>query len=205
MDMNNIAGLAGVIATRAEPHRALYGQTDLYSAYLTITRDSGAKDTVLLIFSYTACHCKTEYVLEVGQKVIVTGKVQTYKDYTTGHITVFVWADFIAQDNNVPIVQQNGIYLAGEIGRAPVYRITPRGMKVTDIILKVPSAFAEGYYSYIPVICWGKAAEETGSWEEGTALVLKGRLQSREYLKRYEDHEETLTAYEVSASTIERI
>lgn len=198
MDKGNIVGMAGV-TTRAEPHKPLYGRADLYSAYLTVTRDSGAKDTVLLIFPYSACQDK----LEDGQQVIVTGQIQTYKDYSTGHITVFVWADYITQDNNVP--QQNGIHLVGEIGRPPVFRTTPRGLKVTDIIIKTPSAFADGYYSYIPAICWGKAAEEVATWEEGTALVLEGRLQSRDYLKRYEDHEETLTAYEVSASTIERV
>lgn len=200
MDKGNIVGLAGVIATKAEKHQALYGQTDLYSAYLSITRESGAKDTVLLIFKEDTINAA---LLEPGQQVIITGKLQTYKNYNTGHITVFVWVDYIAQDDNVP--QQNGVCLAGEVGRPPVYRTTPRGLQVTDIILKTPSAFAEGYYSYIPVICWDRAAKEVGTWEEGTAMVLEGRLQSREYLKRYEDHEEILTAYEVSASKVERI
>lgn len=216
MDKGNIVGLAGVIATKAEKHQALYGQTDLYSAYLSITRESGAKDTVLLIFKEDTINIDTmegalpfmdagekAALLEPGQQVIITGKLQTYKNYNTGHITVFVWVDYIAQDDNVP--QQNGVCLAGEVGRPPVYRTTPRGLQVTDIILKTPSAFAEGYYSYIPVICWGRAAKEVGTWEEGTAMVLEGRLQSREYLKRYEDHEEILTAYEVSASKVERI
>lgn len=71
-------------------------------------------------------------------------------------------------------------------------------------MVKVPSAFTEGYFSFVPTICWKEYAEWAATCQEGARVALEGRLQSREYKKRLDGVEAVLTAYEVSAQYIEK-
>ena len=59
---------------------------------------------------------------------------------------------------------------------------------------------------YIPTIAWGRNARFCQNLEVGNNLKIWGRIQSRQYQKRYPNGEiEEKTAYEVSVSKMELV
>ena len=99
-------------------------------------------------------------------------------------------------------VKPNQIQLDGFICKQPVYRMTPLGREICDILLAVNRSY--GKSDYIPCICWGRNARFAGSLEIGSRIELVGRIQSREYQKRISEFEVVKrTAYEVSVNKLE--
>lgn len=96
----------------------------------------------------------------------------------------------------------NTILLDGYICKLPVYRKTPLGREIADLLLAVNRPY--GKSDYIPCICWGRNARFAASFEVGEHVQVLGRIQSREYVKRLSETEsEKRTAYEVSVSKLE--
>ena len=96
----------------------------------------------------------------------------------------------------------NSIYLNGFLCKAPVYRTTPFGREITDIILAVNRSY--GKSDYIPCIAWGRNARYSSGLSVGDNIKIWGRIQSREYQKRISEEESvTKTAYEISISKME--
>lgn len=100
--------------------------------------------------------------------------------------------------------QNNFISLEGHICKPPVYRQTPFGRDIADILLAVNRPY--GKADYIPCIAWGRNAEYASTLDVGTCLKVSGRIQSREYQKHISETEtETRTAYEVSISKLDLV
>lgn len=201
----NAVGMAGRIAGEIEKQPDIYGARGLKRFSLEIRRADGSRqdsDRVIVVYGQEAE--ATPGKLAAGAYVMVMGKMQTYKEVPGGHIVVFVLAEYVGVVSE-QVEQQNGVYLEGTVARVPIYRTTPKGMRITEVTVKVPSAFTEGYFSFIPTICWGRDAEAAAEYQEGARVAMEGRLQSRDYTKRLEGVEVTLTAYEVSARHIENI
>ena len=96
----------------------------------------------------------------------------------------------------------NQIFLDGYICKLPVYRKTPLGREIADLLLAVNRPY--GKSDYIPCICWGRNARFASSFEVGEHVQVIGRIQSREYIKRLSETEtQKRTAYEVSVSKLE--
>lgn len=200
----NAVGMAGRIAGEIERQPDIYGTRGLKRFSLEISRADGsrqASDRVIVIYGQEAE--ATPGQLADGAYVMVMGKMQTYKEVPGGRIVVFVLAEYVGVVSE-QVEQQNGVYLEGIVAREPIHRTTPKGRKITEVTVKVPSAFTEGYFSFIPTICWGSDAEAAAEYQEGDRVAMEGRLQSRDYKKRLEGVEVTLTAYEVSARHIEK-
>ena len=200
----NAVGMAGRIAGEIERQPNIYGTRGLKRFSLEISRADGSRqdsDRVIVIYGQEAE--ATPGKLTDGAYVMVMGKMQTYKEVPGGRIVVFVLAEYVGVVSE-QVEQQNGVYLEGDVARKPIHRTTPKGRKITEVTVKVPSAFTEGYFSFIPTICWGSDAEAAAEYQEGARVALEGRLQSRDYTKRLEGVEVTLTAYEVSARHIEK-
>ena len=200
----NAVGMAGRIAGEIERQPNIYGTRGLKRFSLEISRADGSRqdsDRVIVIYGQEAE--ATPGKLTDGAYVMVMGKMQTYKEVPGGRIVVFVLAEYEGVVSE-QVEQQNGVYLEGDVARKPIHRTTPKGRKITEVTVKVPSAFTEGYFSFIPTICWGSDAEAAAEYQEGARVALEGRLQSRDYTKRLEGVEVTLTAYEVSAQHIEK-
>lgn len=200
----NVVGLAGRIAGEIEKQPDIYGARNLSRLYLEIERKSGSRqesDRVIIIYGQEAE--ATPGQLVDGAYVMVMGQMQTYKEVPGGRIVVFVLAEYVGVVSE-QVEQQNGVYLEGDVARKPIHRTTPLGKKITEVVVKVPSAFTEGYFSFIPTICWKEYAEWAATCQEGARVALEGRLQSREYKKRLDGVEAVLTAYEVSAQYIEK-
>ena len=97
----------------------------------------------------------------------------------------------------------NSIWLDGYICKEPIYRKTPLGREIADLLLAVIRPY--GKSDYIPCICWGRNARYASGFEVGEHVQLLGRIQSREYVKRISDTEtEKRVAYEVSVSKLEK-
>ena len=97
----------------------------------------------------------------------------------------------------------NSIWLDGYICKEPIYRKTPLGREIADLLLAVNRPY--GKSDYIPCICWGRNARYASGFEVGEHVQLLGRIQSREYVKRISDTEtEKRVAYEVSVSKLEK-
>lgn len=102
------------------------------------------------------------------------------------------------------IKNSNQISLSGFICKEPIYRTTPFGREITDVLIAVNRAYNKS--DYIPCIAWGRNARFTGDLEIGNKINLQGRIQSRVYQKKLEDESVvTKTAYEVSISSISQI
>ena len=96
----------------------------------------------------------------------------------------------------------NQIYLDGYICKPPVYRKTPLGREIADVLLAVNRPY--GKSDYIPCICWGRNARFASSFEVGTRCAIWGRIQSREYMKKLsEETVEKRVSYEVSVNKLE--
>lgn len=214
----NTVGIVGTAAAAPEPYHNIYGQRNVYAFYMNVERDSGKVDSVLVLFQEDKIDCgsfRTSYIpwnyttpgdraalIEEGSRIEVTGAIQTYRETGTGHIQVFVWARYLAA---VPADSQgiNAVYIEGTIAKEPVYRKTPKGRSITDIMVAIPSAFAPGFTCNIPGIVWENLAVRAAYLEVGAAVYLEGRLQSRDYIKRTPEEIKIMTTWEVSGNKLE--
>ena len=132
----------------------------------------------------------------------VTGQVRSHNLRTEGgrRLMIFVFASSILAEDGEPI---NDVTLEGPLCKEPVYRRTPLGREICDMMLAVPRAFRRA--DYLPCIAWGRTALELSGCHTRDRIRIEGRLQSRIYTKLTEDGPEERTAYEISALSAERI
>lgn len=96
----------------------------------------------------------------------------------------------------------NQIFLDGFICKESVYRKTPLGREIADLLVAVNRSY--GKSDYIPCICWGRNARFASGFEVGSHVQIWGRIQSREYMKKLSEEEsEKRIAYEISVSKLE--
>lgn len=139
-----------------------------------------------------------------GSRLLLTGKVQTLKDFQSGRLLVYILADFVAVSEKA--LEQDEAAVRGVIANKPTYRETPRGKRITDITVKVRNELTGGN-CYLPCICWQEQADEAAQWQQGDTVELLGRYQSRQYEKVLDTatgEREQRTAYEVSVRLIRR-
>ena len=192
--LNTIA-IMGTVAAAPEQHGNVYGQKDIYALLVDTLRDSGIADRIFVLVQTDDSVVEE---LEVGSQVEVIGQLQTHKNWDTGRMQLFVWATYLAEADE-DSKQLNNVHIVGEVFKKPVYRETPKGRSITDVAVRIPSVFAEGYACVIPCIAWGKYAEEVARMEPGQPIYAAGRLQSREYLK----DGQTITTWEVSINMVQ--
>lgn len=133
-----------------------------------------------------------------GEQVRVTGQLRSHNCRAEGvrRLMIFVFAgDLRAEDG--PAL--NECSLEGRICREPVFRRTPLGREICDVMLAVPRAFRRA--DYLPCILWGRTAHQIAPCPPGTCLQLTGRFQNRGYTKLTQDGPQERTAYEISALT----
>ena len=98
--------------------------------------------------------------------------------------------------------RNNQIFLDGYICKEPIYRKTPLGREIADLLIAVNRSY--GKSDYIPCICWGRNARFASGFEVGGHVQVWGRIQSREYVKKISELEtEKRVAYEVSVSKVD--
>lgn len=199
--IENAVALMGVVSSETIDIDNIYGQP--YEGWATTVeteRKSGIVDEAIVVMPKETDVSQ----MQIGKPVMVIGKMQTFKDFNTGKVLVYVLAEYAAPTEGEHWENQNDVTLIGKLGRGITYRETPKGKRITDVMVIVPNVI-KGNNCYIPCICWQQVADEVKDWEEGTEVVLTGRLHSREYTKRVDDDTtEQRTCYEVSVNTIEK-
>lgn len=195
---NNRVKLAGKIISDLEFNHEVFGEK-FYSAMLFTERTSGNADMIPLLISEKLFTGNLS-----GEYVSIRGEFRSYNNHVEGttrlQLNVFVQEMQIFDGEFANFA--NGIELTGYICKKPIYRKTPLGREIADILLAVNRPY--GKSDYIPCICWGRNAVYASKLEIGTRIRITGRIQSREYQKKISETEsETRTAYEVSVSKVE--
>lgn len=199
MENNNISIIGYVEGDPVFSHRVM--DEDFYKFTVRVPRLSEAEDVLPVTISEKLM---SPWLLD-GVKVKVSGQLRSYNKYTeTGtHLVLTVFVKEIDLAELGTGENPNEIFINGFICKPPVYRKTPFGREITDLIVAVNRAFNRS--DYIPAIAWGRNAVFAERLEVGTNVQIWGRLQSREYIKRISETEsETRTAYELSITKIEK-
>lgn len=197
---NNIAQVCGIVEDELEFNHEIYGE-GFYTFTLEIPRLSGTSDKIKIMVSDRLL---SEYRPQIGECIEVNGQFRSYNSYENGEnrLILTVFAKELAPCDEVISKNPNSLFLNGYICKEPVYRTTPFGREITDILLAVNRTYNKS--DYIPVIAWGRNARYCKSFSVGDNIKVWGRIQSREYQKRLsEDETITKTAYEVSVSKLE--
>lgn len=198
---NNQVTITGEIASEFSYSHELYGEK-FYMVDVRVKRLSDSYDIIPMMISDRLLD--TSHTC-IGLNVKVTGQFRSYNKHEERKarliLTVFVSdIEFLNELNEADHV--NEIYLDGYICKEPIYRKTPFGREIADVLLAVNRPY--GKSDYIPCICWGRNARYASNFKPGEHYAIWGRIQSREYTKKLEDGSaETRVAYEVSISKME--
>ncbi|MCY6370575.1 single-stranded DNA-binding protein [Clostridium ganghwense] len=198
--LNNKIYLEGICVSGLEFSHEMYGE-GFYMFKISVHRLSDARDVLPITVSERLL---TEIDIKVGAELVIEGQLRSYNKFIDGSnrliLTVF------ARDIQ-PCIEKsknpNQIFLNGYICKEPVYRTTPFGREISDILLAVNRPYNKS--DYIPTISWGRNSRFCKTLKVGDNIKVWGRLQSRQYQKKIgEDEAITKTAYEVSISKLER-
>lgn len=194
---NNKVKLTGMIVSEPEFSHESNGEK-FYKALLEVKRLSENTDVIPLLIS------ERGFDLDdiVGKKVDVVGQFRSHNwhDGDKNHLILNVFVTELYDSDREE--DANEIVLDGYVTKEPIYRETPKGREIADVLFAVNRNYNKS--DYIPCIVWGRNAVYASELPIGTHLKLMGRIQSRNYTKRYPDGtEENRTTYEVSVSKIE--
>lgn len=197
---NNKVNIAGVICSDFNYSHTLCGEK-FYIADLEVERTSGKSDIIPIMVSDRMI--KIEDL--TGVSVEILGQFRSYNKNIDGKtkllLTVFVLEIEVLENFTY---NNNNVELIGYLCKEPIYRKTPLGREIVDILLAVNRQCRKT--DYIPCICWGRNARYVGDLSVGTKISIAGRIQSRTFLKKIdEETTEERVAYELSASKVEVI
>ena len=209
---NNYLTLVGKVTGEKKFSHEIYGES-FYIFNLEIPRLSGNNDIIPITISERLIK---EDTLNEGKKVLIKGQFRSYNSYDNqkNRLILTVFAKDITEIEEVEDEEENEmvkkdtitneVVLIGYICKKPIYRQTPFGREISDILLAVNRAYNKS--DYIPCIAWGRNARFCQTLEVGSEVKIVGRVQSRTYEKKHEDGTvETRVAYEVSVGSLEVI
>ena len=197
-DKNNKVYLRGEIVTKAEFSHEVYGES-FYEMFVLVKRLSGQADVLPITVSERLISDKQ---LQIGSIINALGQFRSYNKLVMGKsklmLTVFVRE---LLDDDTVYKNPNNIVLCGYICKPPVYRTTPFNREIADLLIAVNRSYNKS--DYIPCIAWGRNARFVKNLEVGERIAISGRIQSREYQKKFSETDiKTMTAYEVSISKL---
>ena len=208
---NNYLTLVGKVTGEKRFSHEIYGER-FYIFDLSIPRLSGNADVIPITVSERLI---TDEMLQEGKKLLVKGQFRSYNSYENekNRLILTVFAKDVTEleedeqeENEISKKDTitNEVVLIGYICKKPIYRQTPFGREIADLLLAVNRAYNKS--DYIPSIAWGRNARFCQNLEVGTRVKIVGRVQSRNYEKKLEDGTvETRVAYEVSIGSLEVI
>ncbi len=201
---NNRVSIIGEIVSDFSYSHEVFGE-GFYLVDVAVNRLSNMADTIPLMVSERLIDVTQDYK---GMTIEVAGQFRSYNRHEGEKnrlvLSIFVRElQFVEQDEEIKDQSKtNQIFLDGYICKVPVYRKTPLGREIADILIAVNRPY--GKSDYIPCIAWGRNARYAASFEVGSHIQVWGRVQSREYTKKINEEEsEKRIAYEVSVSKIE--
>jgi len=201
---NNVVKIGGVVASGLESSHELYGE-QFYKFYIEIDRLSGQKDRLPVIVS--------ERLIDInnfpeGTIIKLEGQYRSYNQMIGENKSKLILTVFVknievgCEEERVKTL--NELTMIGTICKPPVYRKTPLGRDIADILLAVNRAYNKS--DYIPCILWGRNAKFCEKLSIGADVKVVGRIQARAYEKKFQDGtSESRVAYEVSVSKFEKV
>lgn len=199
---NNQAVIIGTIEDEFQLNHEIYAEK-FYTCTVKIPRLSGTFDDIRVMVSERLI---MDSSFKVGDKVEITGQFRSYNSYENGdnRLLLTVFAKDIAHFDDDETKNPNSLYINGFICKTPVYRTTPFGREITDLLVAVNRSYNKS--DYIPIIAWGRNARFAKNLQVGDNIKIWGRIQSRNYQKRLSEEEViTKTAYEVSINRMELV
>ena len=198
---NNQVSIMGQIVSQFTFSHQVFGE-GFYLVDVMVKRLSDSEDIIPVMVSERLIDVTQDYE---GEYLMVNGQFRSYNRHEEkkNRLVLSVFAreiSFVEEEDDS--VKSNQIYLDGYICKPPVYRKTPLGREIADLLIAVNRPY--GKSDYIPCICWGRHARYASAFTVGGHVLIWGRIQSREYMKRISENEmEKRVAYEVSVSKLE--
>ena len=201
---NNQVTIAGEVVSEFTFSHEVYGE-HFYIVNIAVCRLSNSYDVIPVMVSERLIDVTSDYR---GCVLQVSGQFRSYNRHEENRnrlvLSVFAREAVLASLEDEDEQNPNHIFLDGYVCKHPVYRKTPLGREIADVLLAVNRPY--GKSDYIPCICWGRNARFADKFEVGSHIQIWGRIQSREYQKKIaEDQYEKRVAYEVSVSKLEYI
>lgn len=206
---NNHLILVGKVTSEKRFSHEIYGEK-FYIFDMEVARLSDNTDIIPVTASE---RIMTDELLTIGNQLVIKGQFRSYNSYENekNKLILTVFAKDIVKVDDVneeekEIIERtsNEVTLTGYICKTPIYRQTPFGREISDLLLAVNRAYNKS--DYIPSIAWGRTARFCQNLPTGTEVKVVGRVQSRNYEKKYEDGTvENKVAYEVSIASLEVI
>ena len=198
---NNRVSIIGEVVSDFEFSHEVFGE-GFYVLEVAVSRLSNQYDRIPLMVSERLVDVTRDYR---GELVEVSGQFRSYNRHegTKNRLVLSIFVrDWNIVDDDSEFGKTNQIYLEGFICKAPIYRKTPLGREIADLLVAVNRPY--GKSDYIPCIAWGRNARFASGFEVGGKIKIWGRVQSREYLKKIDENEgEKRIAYVVSVSKLE--
>ncbi|MBS6518713.1 MAG: single-stranded DNA-binding protein [Clostridium sp.] len=198
---NNKVSVIGEVVSEFTFSHEVFGE-GFYLVSLAVSRLSDQVDVIPLMVSERLLDVKQDYR---GQTVEAIGQFRSYNCHE-GVKNRLVLSVFVRELNFLEeftdCTKTNQIYLDGYICKEAIYRKTPLGREIADLLLAVNRPY--GKSDYIPCIAWGRNARYASGFAVGSRVRVWGRVQSREYTKKLSETQcEKRVAYEVSVSKLE--
>ncbi|MBR1930375.1 MAG: single-stranded DNA-binding protein [Lachnospiraceae bacterium] len=198
---NNQVTVMGEIISEFTYSHEIFGE-GFYMVNVRVQRLSESYDIIPVMVSERLLDTSANYI---GMLICVNGQFRSYNRHEErkNRLVLSVFAreiEFV--DEMEESSKTNQIYLDGFICKEPIYRKTPLGREIADLLLAVNRPY--GKSDYIPCICWGRNARYASNFKVGERCAIWGRIQSREYMKKLDDETvEKRVAFEVSVSKLE--
>ena len=198
---NNKVSVIGEVISEFTFSHEVFGE-GFYLVSLAVSRLSDQVDIIPLMISERLLDVTQDYR---GRTVEAIGQFRSYNCHE-GVKNRLVLSVFVRELNFLEeftdCTKTNQIYLDGYICKEAIYRKTPLGREIADILLAVNRPY--GKSDYIPCIAWGRNARYASGFAVGARVKVWGRVQSREYTKKLNETEcEKRVAYEGSVSKME--
>ncbi|MBE5881795.1 MAG: single-stranded DNA-binding protein [Lachnospiraceae bacterium] len=202
IENNQVVVIGEIVGDFVYSHE-IFGE-GFYMVDLLVPRLSDSSDLIPLMVSERLMDVEKDYR---GTTIMVSGQFRSYNRHEE-HKNRLILSVFVREveflEEMAEKEKTNYIFLDGYICKEPIYRKTPLGREIADILLAVNRPY--GKSDYIPCISWGRNARYSSSFQVGERCRIWGRIQSREYMKKLSDDEaEKRIAYEVSVSKLELV
>ena len=202
IENNQVTSMGEIVSGFSFSHE-IFGE-GFYMMDVRCKRLSESYDIIPIMVSERLMDVGTDYT---GELICVNGQFRSYNRHEERKNRL-VLSVFAREVNFACELEEssktNQIFLDGYICKEPIYRKTPLGREIADLLLAVNRPY--GKSDYIPCICWGRNARYANNFKVGERCAIWGRIQSREYMKKLdEENVEKRVAFEVSVSKLELV
>jgi primosomal replication protein N len=195
--LNNVVKIGGTIASNLEFSHEIYDER-FYKFFVDVERLSDLKDSLPVIVSERIIDINN---INIGDSVLIEGQFRSYNELNDvkSKLVLSIFAKEIKVADKEDVSKINDIILEGFICKKPIYRKTPLGREISDMLVAVNRSYKKS--DYIPCILWGRNAKYSETLEVGTKVKLSGRVQARVYEKKQADGDSIKhIAYEISVA-----